>query len=383
MELNQETLKKAYNYLSKDPCLDHLINKFSKNIDISERFNEIEVLLSQPNVTQDQKRYISLTKEYSELSPVVEAFIELSSIQEAIKETSQMSEDKDEDIRKLAESELEELRDKLSLLEVELKSLLLPKDPDDSKNVFLEIRAGTGGDEAALFSGDLFRMYSRVAERRGWKIEVVSVREGDHGGYKELVTRIEGSDVFKDLKFEAGVHRVQRVPETESQGRIHTSACSVAVLPEMSEVSEIEVDKNELRVDTFRASGAGGQHVNKTDSAVRLTHIPSGIVVECQDGRSQHKNKEKALSLLKAKLLDSEIEKKDAEQAKNRKVMVGSGDRSEKIRTYNFPQNRITDHRIEMSIHNLGSFLDGDIQEMTSALLEANQAQALANLETG
>ncbi len=301
-----------------------ILNKLSE---VSERFNEIEVLLSQPNVTKDQKRYISLTKEY--------------------------------------------------------KSLLLPKDPDDSKNVFLEIRAGTGGDEAALFSGDLFRMYSRVAERRGWKIEVVSVREGDHGGYKELVTRIEGDDVFNDLKFEAGVHRVQRVPETESQGRIHTSACSVAVLPEMSEVSEIEVDKNELRIDTFRASGAGGQHVNKTDSAVRLTHIPSGIVVECQDGRSQHKNKEKALTLLKAKLLDSEIQKKDAEQAENRKVMVGSGDRSEKIRTYNFPQNRITDHRIEMSIHSLDSFLDGDIEEMTSALLEANQAQALANLETG
>jgi len=358
---------------------ESILNKLSE---VSERFSEIETLLSHPDVTQDQKRYISLTKEYSDLSPVVEAFKEISLIQEAIKEASQMAEDKDEDIRKLAESESEELKVKLDLLEIELKSLLLPKDPDDSKNVFLEIRAGTGGDEAALFSGDLFRMYSRVAERRGWKIEVVSVREGDHGGYKELVTRIEGTDVFKDLKFEAGVHRVQRVPETESQGRIHTSACSVAVLPEMSEVSEIEVDKNELRVDTFRASGAGGQHVNKTDSAVRLTHIPSGIVVECQDGRSQHKNKEKALTLLKAKLLDSEIEKKDAEQAENRKVMVGSGDRSEKIRTYNFPQNRITDHRIEMSIHSLDSFLDGDIEGMTSVLLEANQAKALANLET-
>jgi peptide chain release factor 1 len=282
----------------------------------------------------------------------------------------------------MAEIEIKELTSSIQTLEIDIKRLLLPKDPDDSKDVFLEVRAGAGGDEAALFAGDLFRMYSRLAERNNWNMDIVSIREGDHGGYKELVTRIQGNEVFKQLKFEAGVHRVQRVPATESQGRVHTSACSVAVLPEMDEIDEINIDKNDLRVDTFRASGAGGQHVNKTDSAVRLTHIPTGIVVECQDGRSQHKNKEKALSLLQSKLLDAEREKKDSEQAENRKVMVGSGDRSEKIRTYNFPQNRITDHRIEMSVHNLPAFLDGDMEEMISLLLEENQARALAKFES-
>ena len=358
--------------------IDSILNKLSE---VADRFKEIEGLLSQPDITNDQSEYISLTKEYSELSPVVEVYEEVLSVQEAIKETSEMAEDNDDEIRLLADFELEALKNKETSLETKLKQLLLPKDPDDSKNVFLEIRAGTGGDEAALFSGDLFRMYSRVAERQNWNLEVVSVREGEHGGYKEIVTRIEGSNVFKHLKFEAGVHRVQRIPVTESQGRVHTSACSVAVLPEISEISDINIDKKDLRIDTFRASGAGGQHVNKTDSAVRLTHIPSGIVVECQEGRSQHRNKEKALTLLKTKLLDSEKGKKDAEIAENRKVMVGSGDRSEKIRTYNFPQNRVTDHRIKMSIHNLEGFLDGDIEAMSSSLLEANQAEALVNLE--
>jgi len=358
--------------------IDSILNKLSE---VADRFKEIEGLLSQPDITNDQSEYISLTKEYSELSPVVEVYEEVLSVQEAIKETSVMAEDNDDEIRLLADFELEALKNKETSLETKLKRLLLPKDPDDSKNVFLEIRAGTGGDEAALFSGDLFRMYSRVAERQNWNLEVVSVREGEHGGYKEIVSRIEGSNVFKHLKFEAGVHRVQRIPVTDSQGRVHTSACSVAVLPEISEISDINIDKKDLRIDTFRASGAGGQHVNKTDSAVRLTHIPSGIVVECQEGRSQHRNKEKALTLLKTKLLDSEKGKKDAEIAENRKVMVGSGDRSEKIRTYNFPQNRVTDHRIKMSIHNLEGFLDGDIEAMSSSLLEANQAEALANLE--
>ena len=354
----------------------------SKLSEVSERYLEIENLLSQPDITSNQENYIKLSKEYSDLSPIVKAFKDYVQSESSLDEAKQLVKDGDPEIREMAEIEIEDLTASILALETEIKRLLLPKDPDDSKDVFLEVRAGAGGDEAALFAGDLFRMYSRLSERNNWNMDVVSIREGDHGGYKELVTRIEGNDVYKQLKFEAGVHRVQRVPATESQGRVHTSACSVAVLPEMDEIDEINIDKNDLRVDTFRASGAGGQHVNKTDSAVRLTHIPTGIVVECQDGRSQHKNKEKALSLLQSKLLDAEREKKDTEQAENRKVMVGSGDRSEKIRTYNFPQNRITDHRIEMSVHNLPAFLDGDMEEMISSLLEENQARALANLES-
>ena len=354
----------------------------SKLSEVSERYVEIENLLSQPDITSNQENYIKLSKEYSDLSPIVKAFKDYEQSESSLGEAKQLVKDGDPEIREMAEIEIEDLTASILVLETEIKRLLLPKDPDDSKDVFLEVRAGAGGDEAALFAGDLFRMYSRLSERNNWNMDVVSIREGDHGGYKELVTRIEGNDVYKQLKFEAGVHRVQRVPATESQGRVHTSACSVAVLPEMDEIDEINIDRNDLRVDTFRASGAGGQHVNKTDSAVRLTHIPTGIVVECQDGRSQHKNKEKALSLLQSKLLDVEREKKDTEQAENRKVMVGSGDRSEKIRTYNFPQNRITDHRIEMSVHNLPAFLDGDMEEMISSLLEENQARALADLES-
>ena len=354
----------------------------SKLSEVSERYVEIENLLSQPDITSNQENYIKLSKEYSELSPIVKAFKDYEQSESSLDDARQLVKDADPEIREMAEIEIKELTSSIQTLEIDIKRLLLPKDPDDSKDVFLEVRAGAGGDEAALFAGDLFRMYSRLAERNNWNMDIVSIREGDHGGYKELVTRIQGNEVFKQLKFEAGVHRVQRVPATESQGRVHTSACSVAVLPEMDEIDEINIDKNDLRVDTFRASGAGGQHVNKTDSAVRLTHIPTGIVVECQDGRSQHKNKEKALSLLQSKLLDAEKEKKDSEQAENRKVMVGSGDRSEKIRTYNFPQNRITDHRIEMSVHNLPAFLDGDMAEMISLLLEENQARALAKFES-
>ena len=358
--------------------LESILNKLSE---VSDRFYEIEGLLSKPDIINDQENYIALSKEYSDLTPVVKSYQKLLEVQATIEETSKLTEDKDTEIRELAASELKDLKGEADDLELQLKGLLLPKDPDDSKNVFLEIRAGTGGDEAALFAGDLFRMYSRLAERNNWTTNVISLREGDHGGYKELVAGIQGKEVYKQLKFEAGVHRVQRVPETESQGRVHTSACSVAVLPEMESLGEIEIDKNDLRLDTFSASGAGGQHVNKTDSAGRLTHLPTGIVVECQDGRAQHKNKEKAMSLLQSKLMDTEEEKKKAEEAESRKVMVGSGDRSEKIRTYNFPQNRITDHRIEMSLHNLVDFLDGDIKAMTTALLEENQARELANLE--
>ena len=349
-----------------------ILNKLSE---VSERFKKIEDLLSQPDITKDQKKYISLAKEYAELSPIVEAYKEISATQKAINEASQMSEDKDEDIRKLAELELEELRNKLNFLEEGLKGLLLPKDPDDSKNVFLEIRAGTGGDEAALFSGDLFRMYSRVAERRNWKIEVVSVREGDHGGYKDLVTRIEGSDVFKYLKFEAGVHRVQRVPETESQGRVHTSAASVVVLPEAEDL-DIQVDDKDIRVDVFRSSGAGGQHVNTTDSAVRITHLPSGIVVQQQDEKSQHKNKAKAMLVLKTRLYDFERKKQDDDIADKRKSQIGSGDRSERIRTYNFPQGRVTDHRINLTLYKLEQILNSTgLEEVITNLILEDQGR--------
>lgn len=350
---------------------------------INQRFLEVEKLISSPNAMDDMKFYVQLSKEYKDLEPIIEIYKIYSNLLGNISEAKEIiSSSDDPEMKEMAKMELDENLPKVGLMEEEIKLLLIPKDPQDSKNAVMEIRAGTGGDEAALFSGDLYRMYSRLSERNNWKMEVVNVREGDHGGFKELVTRIEGSDVYKQLKFEAGVHRVQRVPTTESQGRVHTSACSVAVLAQQDDLTEVNIDKNDLRVDTFRASGAGGQHVNKTDSAVRLTHIPTGIVVECQDGRSQHKNKEKALSLLQSKLQNAEKEKAESEQAENRRVMVGSGDRSEKIRTYNFPQNRITDHRIEFSVHNLPAFLDGDMEVMISALLEENQARALANLES-
>ena len=349
--------------------------------EIKDNFSDIQTKLSMPDVINDQKQYASLSKEYSNLKPIVEKFEEYIQCESNISSAEEVLNESDTDLAELAKEEIKENNERISEIEIELKNLLIPVDENDDKNVFVEVRAGTGGDEAALFVGDLYRMYLRLAERNRWKSDLISSRESEQGGFKEVVIKISGENVYKKLKFESGIHRVQRVPSTESQGRIHTSACSVAVLAEIEDVAEVEIDKSEIRTDTFRASGAGGQHVNKTDSAVRLTHIPTGIVVECQDDRSQHKNKAKALTLLGAKLKAMAEQELTQEQAEKRKNMVGSGDRSEKIRTYNFPQSRITDHRIEFSVHNLDGFLDGEMEIMISTLLEENQARLLSNLE--
>ena len=349
--------------------------------EIKDNFSDIQTKLSMPDVINDQKQYASLSKEYSNLKPIVEKFEEYIQCESNISSAEEVLNESDIDLAELAKEEIKENNERISEIEIELKNLLIPVDENDDKNVFVEVRAGTGGDEAALFVGDLYRMYLRLAERNRWKSDLISSRESEQGGFKEVVIKISGENVYKKLKFESGIHRVQRVPSTESQGRIHTSACSVAVLAEIEDVEEVEIDKSEIRTDTFRASGAGGQHVNKTDSAVRLTHIPTGIVVECQDDRSQHKNKAKALTLLGAKLKAMAEEELTQEQAEKRKNMVGSGDRSEKIRTYNFPQSRITDHRIEFSVHNLDGFLDGEMEILISTLLEENQARLLSNLE--
>ena len=349
--------------------------------EIKDNFSDIQTKLSMPDVINDQKQYASLSKEYSNLKPIVEKFEEYIQCESNISSAEEVLNESDMDLAELAKEEIKENNERISEIEIELKNLLIPVDENDDKNVFVEVRAGTGGDEAALFVGDLYRMYLRLAERNRWKSDLISSRESEQGGFKEVVIKISGENVYKKLKFESGIHRVQRVPSTESQGRIHTSACSVAVLAEIEDVEEVEIDKSEIRTDTFRASGAGGQHVNKTDSAVRLTHIPTGIVVECQDDRSQHKNKAKALTLLGAKLKAMAEQELTQEQAEKRKNMVGSGDRSEKIRTYNFPQSRITDHRIEFSVHNLDGFLDGEMEIMISTLLEENQARLLSNLE--
>lgn len=352
----------------------------SKLESLAERHEEVAALLGDAETIADQNRFRELSQEYSELETVVRCYEKYSRVVQDIEEAEVMLQDSDADLREMAKEEIDSGIGQRKELEAELQTLLLPKDARDSHNVFLEIRAGTGGDEAAIFSGDLFRMYSRYGEKQGWKLEVMSERSGDHGGYKEIITRIEGRDVFAHLKFESGAHRVQRVPDTESQGRIHTSACTVAIMAEAESVEATEINKGDLRVDTFRASGAGGQHVNKTDSAIRLTHLPSGIVVECQDERSQHKNRARAMSLLQARLLTSAQDKQDAEQAAERRNLVGTGDRSDRIRTYNYPQGRITDHRINLTLYKLAEVMEGDLGAVVDPLRREYQADQLAAL---
>ncbi|MGB1140852.1 MAG: peptide chain release factor 1 [Halioglobus sp.] len=347
---------------------------------LTDRHEEVSALLGDSEIISDQNRFRDLSREYSELEAVVNCYNRYSQLKGDLEDARVMLEDPDPDVQEMAREELDGSEEQLEVLEKELQTLLLPRDPNDSHNVFLEIRAGAGGDEAAIFSGDLFRMYSRFAEGQGWKIEVLSERPGEHGGYKEIITRVEGRDVYARLKFESGAHRVQRVPETESQGRIHTSACTVAIMPEAEGVDEIEINKSDLRIDTFRASGAGGQHVNKTDSAVRITHLPSGVVVECQDERSQHKNRARAMSLLQAKLLDSAQAAQADEQAETRRNLVGTGDRSDRIRTYNFPQGRLTDHRINLTLYKLAEVMEGDLGAVIDPLRQEYQADQLAAL---
>jgi len=347
---------------------------------LNERYQEVAALLSDSETIADQNKFRDLSKEYAELEPVVKAYLSYQEVINNLDEAKLLLKDSDPDMRAMAQEELADAESQLEPLELDLQRQLLPKDPNDDKNVFLEIRAGTGGDEAAIFSGDLFRMYSRFAEAQRWKVEVISANEGDHGGYKEIITRIVGRGVYSMLKFESGAHRVQRVPETESQGRIHTSACTVAVMPEADEQDAIEINKGDLRVDTFRASGSGGQHVNKTDSAIRLTHLPTGIVVECQDERSQHKNRAKAMSVLQARLNNAQTDAAAKEQSEQRKNLVGSGDRSERIRTYNFPQGRVTDHRINLTLYKLSEVMEGSLVEVVQPLINEFQAEQLATL---
>ena len=356
-------------------------NSLQKKLDqLLDRYEELAALLSDAEIIADQKKFRVYSKEYADIEPVVQCFRSHEEQSRQLEDARLMLEDSDFDIREMAELEITELSQSLASINQSLQTLLLPKDPHDASNIFLEIRAGTGGDEAAIFAGDLFRMYARYGETQNWKTEILNERHGEHGGYKEIIARLEGQDVFGKMKFESGAHRVQRVPQTESQGRIHTSACTVAILPEVEDIEEIEIDKNDLRVDTYRASGAGGQHVNKTDSAVRLTHLPTGMVVECQDERSQHKNKARAMSLLQAKLLDNAQTEQINEQAATRRNLVGSGDRSEKIRTYNFPDGRVTDHRINLTLHRLSQVMTGDLDPIIDQLLIEHQADLLRAL---
>ena len=357
-----------------NPSLQHKLES------IVERSEEVSALLSDPEVIADSGRFRELSVEYSQLAPVVSCYESLQRARLDEQSARDMLKDPDPDVREMAGDELEQARAHREQLETELQTRLLPRDPNDNKNVYLEIRAGTGGDEAALFAGDLFRMYSRYAELQRWQVEILSESEGEHGGYKEIIARVSGPDVYAHLKFESGAHRVQRVPETESQGRIHTSAATVAVLPEAEEQAAVNISPADLKVDTYRASGAGGQHVNKTDSAVRITHLPSGIVVECQDERSQHKNRARALSLLASRMQAAEDEKRRSEESETRRNLVGSGDRSERIRTYNFPQGRVTDHRINLTLYKLDEIMQGALDPVIEPLRSEEQADRLATL---
>lgn len=342
------------------------------------RLAELNTLLSQEDVTKDMDRYRKLTREHSDIDPVVAKFAAYRSAQEDEKAAEEMRNDPES--RAFAEEEIKAAREQMLILEDDLQKLLLPKDPNDDRNVFLEIRAGAGGDESALFAADLLRMYMRFAERQRWQAEIISANESDLGGYREVIIRLVGEKAYSRLKFESGGHRVQRVPQTETQGRIHTSACTVAVMPEADEIAAVEINPSEIRVDTFRASGAGGQHINKTDSAVRITHIPTGIVVECQDDRSQHRNRDQAMKVLVSRIMDAQLREKQSKEAQTRKSLIGSGDRSDRIRTYNFPQGRITDHRINLTLYKIDAMMDGDLDDMLNALAAEHQAELLAAL---
>ncbi|MGB0403755.1 MAG: peptide chain release factor 1 [Salibacteraceae bacterium] len=354
--------------------MSNLITKLEA---IVNRYHEVSDLIVDPDIIADMKRYVKLNKEYKDLEPIIKAHKEYSDILGNIETSNEIiGSDEDPELKEMAKMELDELLPARSEMEESIKVMLIPKDPEDSKDVIMEVRAGTGGDEASLFAGDLYRMYTRYCEKRGWKHELLSLNEGTSGGFKDISFSVSGQDVFGTLKFERGVHRVQRVPSTESQGRVHTSAATVAVLPEVEDV-EVELRKDDIRVDTYRSSGAGGQHVNKTESAVRLTHIPTGIVVECQDGRSQHKNKDKAMKVLRSKLYEVELEKQEKERATQRKSQVSTGDRSAKIRTYNWPQGRVTDHRIGLNLYNLDAIIGGEIEEIVESLKLAENAEKL------
>lgn len=346
-----------------------------------ERYEELRLLMTQPDIINDQEQFRSYSKEYAQLEPVAKCFTDYEQLQKDFEQTKALeSSESDPELRAMVYEELQAQQEKLVQLEEQLQILLLPRDPNDSRDAFLEIRAGTGGDEAAIFVGDLFRMYARYAERKKWQLEILSMNPGEHGGYKEIIAGVQGNDVYGTLKFESGTHRVQRVPDTEAQGRIHTSACTVAVLPEFTEVEAVDINPADLKIDTYRASGAGGQHVNKTESAIRITHLPTGIVVECQEERSQHKNRAKAMGLLQSRLLSAEQEKQQQERTQTRRLLVGSGDRSERIRTYNYPQGRITDHRINLTLYKLDDILEGNVDELIQPMRHEYQTDLLAAL---